>query len=87
MARTSARVREYCIGKGSYEGYWGLEELKDILWDIYRQNKSWGDDWYSKVRQNSYESAKVLLAINGKGDNVGKAIDIINRIIDLEADV
>ena len=86
MARTSPTVREYTIGKGSFEGYWGCEELKDILWDIYRQNKSWGDDWYSKVRQNSYESAKVLLAINGKGDNVGKAIDIINRIIDLEAD-
>lgn len=86
MARTSARVREYTIGKGSYEGYWGCEELKDILWDIYRQNKSWGDDWYNKIRLEAYESAKVLLAINGKGENVGKAIDIINRIIDLESE-
>lgn len=86
MARASKRVKEYCVGKGSYEGYWGSEELKDILWDIYRQNHSWGDEWYDKVRSHSYESAKVFLAINGKGENVGKAIDIINRLINLEAE-
>lgn len=86
MARTSERVRNYSIGKGDYKGYYGCEELKDILFDIRNQNKSWGKDWYSKVEVRAYESAKVLLAIHGKGENVGKAIDIINRIMDIEAE-
>lgn len=86
MGRKSTRVKGYIVGKGDFKGYWGIEALKDLLWDIHRGNKSWGEDWYTKYTHHCYDSAKVLLAIYGKGEDVGKAIDIINRIADLEAE-
>lgn len=81
MARVSERAREYFRGKAA-KGYWGTEELKDILWDIYKTHKSWGDEWYDKVRWGCYESAKVLLAIHGKGEFRNKALDIIDELIE-----
>ena len=83
MARISERAKRYTKGKAD-KGYWGTEVLKDILWDIYTAHKSWGDEWYNKVRLHQYESAKVLLAIHGKGQYVGKSIDIINELIERE---
>ena len=81
MARTSNRVQMYKKGKAD-KGYWGTEDLKDILWDIYKTHKSWGDDWYDKARVGSYDSAKVLLALNGKGECRNKALDIIDELIE-----
>ena len=81
MARVSERVQTYTKGKAS-KGYWGTENLKDILWDIYKTHKSWGDEWYEKVRYGSYESAKILLALNGKGEYRNKALDIIDELME-----
>ena len=81
MARVSTRVQMYTKGKAD-KGYWGTEHLKDILWDIYRTHKSWGDEWYSDVRDGSYKSAKVLLALNGKGECRNKALDIIDELME-----
>lgn len=81
MARVSERAKFYTKGKAS-KGYWGEQELQDILWDIYRTHKSWGDEWYAKVREGSYETAKILLALNGKGDFRNKALDIIDELIE-----
>lgn len=81
MARTSNRVQGYTRGKAD-KGYWGTEHLKDLLWDIYCTHKSWGDEWYGKVRIEQYESAKVLLALNGKGECRNKALDIIDELME-----
>lgn len=81
MARTSEKVRMYTKGKAD-KGYWGTEALKDTLWDIYKTHKSWGDDWYDKARSGFYDSAKVLLALNGKGECRNKALDIIDELIE-----
>ena len=81
MARVSERAKDYSKGKTD-RGYWGTENLKDILWDIYRTHKSWGDDWYDKARVGLYESAKVLLALNGKGEYRNKALDIIDELME-----
>ena len=43
MARLTERVQMYSKGKTD-KGYYGTEHLKDILWDIYRTHKSWGDE-------------------------------------------
>lgn len=83
MARVSARAKLYTKGKAD-KGYWGTEHLKDILWDIYCTHKSWGDEWYSKARIGLYESAKVLLALNGKGEYRNKALDIIDELMERE---
>ncbi len=85
MARVSMRAKLYRKGKAD-KGFWGTEHLKDILWDIYITHKSWGDEWYNKVRLYSYESAKVLLAIHGKGEYRNKALDIIDELIEREAE-
>ena len=81
MARVSERAKAYKKGK-TEKGYWGDESLKDILWDIYRTHKSWGDEWYDKARRGYYESAKVLLGINGKGEYRNKALDIIDELME-----
>ena len=81
MARVSKRVQMYTKGKAS-KGYWGTQELHDTLWEIYTTHKSWGDEWYNKVRVCSYESAKVLLAIHGKGECRNKALDIIDELME-----
>ena len=81
MARVSNRVRMYSKGKAD-KGYWGTQELKDTLWEIYTTHKTWGDEWYNKVRLGSYESAKVLLAIYGKGECRNKALDIIDELME-----
>lgn len=81
MARVSERAKFYCKGKTT-KGYEGTESLKDILWDIYRTHKSWGDEWYSKVRIGNYDAAKMLLAVNGKGEYRNKALDIIDELIE-----
>ena len=81
MARISTRVQMYSKGKAD-KGYWGTESLKDTLWDIYKTHKSWGDEWYDRARVGSYESAKVLLAIHGKGECRNKALDIIDELIE-----
>lgn len=81
MARTPNRVQMYTKGKTD-KGYYGTEQLKDVLWDIYRTHKSWGDEWYDRARIGLYESAKVLLAIHGKGECRNKALDIIDELIE-----
>lgn len=81
MARVSNRVRMYTKGKAE-KGYWGTEHLRDILWDIYCTHKSWGDEWYNKVRKGQYDSAKILLALYGKGECRNKALDIIDELIE-----
>ena len=81
MARVSERAKFYTKGKAD-KGYWGTESLKDILWDIYRTHKSWGDEWYDKAQKGSYESAKILLALYGKGEYRNKALDIIDELME-----
>lgn len=81
MARVSERVKAYTKGKAE-KGYWGDEALKDILWDIYRTHKSWGDEWYSAARKGSYNTAKAILAIVGTGECRNKALDIIDELIE-----
>ena len=81
MARVSVRVQMCSKGKAD-KGFWGTQELKDTLWEIYTTHKSWGDEWYNKVRLGAYESAKVLLALNGKGDCRNKALDIIDELME-----
>lgn len=81
MARVSARAKAYTKGKAA-KGYWGDQQLLDLLWDIYRTHKSLGDAWYDRVRVGEYESAKVLLAIHGKGEFRNKALDIIDELIE-----
>lgn len=85
MARVSERAKLYTRGKAE-SGYYGTEHLRDVLWDIYCTHKSWGDEWYSKVRHGCYESAKVLLAIHGKGEYRNKALDIIDELIERSDD-
>ena len=58
--------------------------LLDVLFDIKNGNPSWGNEWYSKVQDGFYESAKVLLAINGKGQARNNALDILDKIIEMK---
>ena len=81
MARVSTRVKMYTKGKAD-KGYWGTQDLQDTLWDIYITHKSWGDEWYNKVRLHNYESAKILLAMHGKGECRNKALDIIDELME-----
>lgn len=86
MARVSERAKMYKKGKAE-KGYWGAESLKDILWDIYRTHKSWGEDWYFMAKMSMYDAAKLLLAKNGKGEYCLKALDIIDELIEIEKEV
>lgn len=60
----------------------GTEGLKDILWDIYRTHKSWGDEWYDQARKGQYDNAKILLVMYGKGEYRNKALDVIDELIE-----
>ena len=80
MAKSN-RVKNYSIGKGTYKGYWGYEELRNILKDIQVGNKKWGTEWYEEVQNEFYESAKKKLEVCAYGEDKDKAINIINRII------
>jgi hypothetical protein len=85
MGRTSNKVQEYRTkGKGAYKGYWGVVELRDVLWHIYLNHKRWGSAWYEAVREQSYEVAIEILQHTAQGESMVEAIDIINRIIDIE---
>jgi hypothetical protein len=86
MGKKKARVKNYSIGKGDYKGYWGCEELRDMLLDIHRGNKKWGTDWYRAVENGFYVSAKKILNLVAFGEDKEKAIDMINRIIDIHAE-
>ena len=81
MARLSKRVQMYTKGKAE-KGFWGTQDLQDTLWDIYITHKSWGNEWYNKVRLGNYESAKFLLNIHGKGECRNKALDIIDELME-----
>lgn len=81
MARVSNRVQMYTKGKAD-KGYWGTEELKDLLFDIYTTHKSWGKEWYQMVELGLYKSAKVHLVLSGKGECLYKALDIIDELIE-----
>ena len=85
MARVSARVRDYSKGKAE-KGYYGTEGLKDLLFDIHTTHKSWGKEWYNKAEVGLYESAKVLLALYGKGEYRNKALDIIDELMERDDD-
>ena len=56
MGRESKEIKEFRINKGRgackavYDGYWGVVKLRDILWKIYLNHKTWGADWYHCVR-------------------------------------
>lgn len=81
MARMKSRVQAYTKGKAE-SGYWGTEGLKDLLHDIHTTHKTWGREWYDKATLGQYETAKVLLAIYGKGEYRNKALDIIDELIE-----
>ena len=83
MARVSERARLYTKGRAS-SGYWGRQELKDILFDIHRTHKSWGKEWYTMVELGLYESAKMKLAVKATGEYRGKAMDIIDELMNKE---
>ena len=95
MGRTSNDVREFRINKGKgkckevYQGYWGKEKLRDLVWKIARNHKKWGTEWYRCVeRQCYYEAIARLEQIADRDDTVSETvnltIDIINLIIDIE---
>jgi hypothetical protein len=91
MGRESKEIKEFRINKGRgackavYNGYWGVVKLRDILWKIYLNHKTWGADWYHCVRDENYGEAVALLEVVAKRhDGANEAIDIINLIIDIE---
>lgn len=81
MARVSARAKAYTKGKAS-KGYWGGQEIKDVLFDIYCTHKSWGKEWYRMVELGLYEEAKMKLAVKAKGEYRAKAMDAIDELIE-----
>lgn len=91
MGNISGDIREYRINKGRgtcksvYEGYWGVLKLRDILWKIYRNHKTWGVDWYRCVKDECYEEAIAHLECIAKNhEGAYEAINIINLIVDIE---
>ena len=91
MGRTSNDVREFRINKGRgsckevYQGYWGVVKLRDLVWKIARNHKTWGKEWYQCVEAECYHEAIARLEQIAKHDDAADlAIDIINLIIDIE---
>ena len=81
MARVSERARAYIKGKAS-KGYWGGQEIKDILFDIHQTHKSWGREWYTMVELGLYDEAKKNLAVKASGEYRAKAMDAIDELIE-----
>ena len=89
MARVKAKVYEWAPAKGKAKGlmntYDAIEGNLDILFDIHNTHKSWGKEWYQLVKCKAYHSAKMMLATRGKGDCVVIAMNCIDDLAYLEA--
>lgn len=70
--------------KRIYSDFWDKSDLLDALFDIKNGNPSWGEAWYQKVQDGFYESAKILLAMYGKGNARNDALNILDKIIEMK---
>lgn len=65
--------------------YDAINENKNELFHIHITHKKWGNEWYELVLMQSYENAKIVLASRGKGKSLVTALDCIDAIARLEA--
>lgn len=85
MSRYGKKYTEYkCNTYTSENDFYTKSFYLDVLFEIKNANPSWGSEWYSKVQDAFYESAKVLLAMYGKGNARNDALDILDRIIEMK---
>ncbi len=91
MARVSYKVKEWSPKKGKAKGlmstYDAVNGNLDTLFDIHITHKSWGDEWYRLVQCKSYENAKMVLAAKGKGECLDIAMDCIDDLAYLMAEM
>lgn len=91
MARLSAKVKDWAPSKGAVRGLSNIYDAavgnRDTLFDIYVTHKSWGDEWYELVRCKSYENAKLRLVARGKGRCLAIALNCIDDLAYLEAEI
>lgn len=91
MARLSAKVKDWTPMKGKAKGLASTYDAccgnRDTLFDIHITHKSWGNEWYELVKCKSYESAKMVLAIRGKGECLAIALNCIDDLAYLEAEM
>lgn len=83
MARVSYKVNEWSPKKGKAKGLMGtydaVEGNLDTLFDIHITHKSWGEEWWYRVKYKAYDSARELLRQNAKR---GKCFDVAMACID-----
>ena len=65
--------------------YDAINENKNELFHIHITHKKWGNEWYELVLVQSYENAKIVLASRGKGNALVNALECIDEIARLEA--
>jgi hypothetical protein len=91
MARVSVKVYEWTPKKGRAKGlmstYDAIEGNLDTLFNIHITHKSWGNEWYRLVTSKAYQSAKMMLAARGKGDCVVIAMNCIDDLAYLMAEM
>ena len=91
MARLSAKVKDWEPSKGAVKGLSNIYDAavgnRDTLFDIYVTHRSWGEEWYELVRCKSYENAKLMLATRGKGECLTIALNCIDDLAYLEAEM
>ena len=89
MARVSAKVYDWKPQKGKAIGlmktYDAIEGNLDTLFNIHVTHKNWGKEWYQLVKCRAYNSAKMMLASRGKGDCLVIAMNCIDDLAFLEA--
>ena len=89
MARVSVKVTEWKPQKGKAKGlgqtYDAIEGNLDTLFNIHVTHKKWGKEWYQLVKCKAYNSAKMVLASKGKGDCLVIAMNCIDDLAYLQA--
>ena len=89
MARVSYKVYDWTPKKGKAKGlmntYDAIEGNLDTLFNISITHKTWGNEWYQLVKCKAYHSAKMVLAAKGKGDCLVIAMNCIDDLAYLEA--
>lgn len=89
MARVKAAVYDWTPKKSSAKGlmktYDAIEGNLDTLFNIHVTHKTWGNEWYKLVKCKAYNSAKMMLAARGKGDCLVIAMNCIDDLAFLEA--
>lgn len=67
--------------------YDAITNNRNELFRIHLTHKKWGKEWYELVEMKNYDDAKMILISRAKGNALIDALDCINELAQLEAQI